>query len=152
MSPDEFPIRPATPEDIEAITTIVEAAYTPYISRIGRAPGPMLDNYEALIARHLVHVLEAQGQVAGLLVLVREQDVLLLDNIAVSPAHQHRGFGRRLMTFLEEKAREMGVNAIKLYTNEAMTENITLYEKLGYKEIYRATENNFRRVYMQKGI
>lgn len=41
--------RPAIPADRPAIEEIVRDAYSPYIDRVGRQPGPMLDDYEALI-------------------------------------------------------------------------------------------------------
>ena len=42
-------IRPATLEDIAQIEAIVEAAYSPYIERIGRKPAPMLDDYASQV-------------------------------------------------------------------------------------------------------
>ena len=51
-------LRPATREDLVAVHEIVQAAYTHYIVRIGRKPGPMLDDYAALIGEGQVHVAE----------------------------------------------------------------------------------------------
>ncbi len=39
-----------------------------------------------------------------------------------------------------------------LYTHEGMTENIGLYEYLGYIETDRRTEKGYRRVYMRKNL
>ena len=39
-----------------------------------------------------------------------------------------------------------------LYTHESMTENIGLYEYLGYIETDRRTEKGYRRVYMRKNL
>ena len=41
---NEPPIRPATVADVPAIAENVEQAYRHYISRIGKPPGPMLDD------------------------------------------------------------------------------------------------------------
>jgi len=38
-------IRPAGPEDVEAVRQIVRAAYGHYVARLGKPPGPMLDDY-----------------------------------------------------------------------------------------------------------
>lgn len=35
---------------------------------------------------------------------------------------------------------------LHLYTNEKMTENLSIYPKLGYVEVGRRTENGFNRV------
>ena len=51
-------IRPATAADLGVVEAIVRAAYRPYVPRIGREPGPMGDDYGALIRDGRVHVLE----------------------------------------------------------------------------------------------
>lgn len=142
-------IRPATVDDIAAIEAIVHAAYSPYIQRIGRKPGPMLDDYRQQVAAERVHVLESAGQVRGFVVLIHHDEYLLLDNLAVDPSAQGLGYGRLLLDFAERQARH---GSIRLYTNEAMIENIALYTRKGYVETHRAEENGLRRVYMQKDL
>lgn len=145
-------IRPAEAGDLDAVQRIVDDAYAPYIARIGRKPGPMLDDYADLIDGGNVTVLEHDGAVKGLLVLMLEGDGMLLDNIAIHPAAQGMGFGGRLMRLAEETAREAGCAAIRLYTNEAMTENIAIYQRAGYLETHRGEEKGLRRVYMTKAL
>lgn len=143
-------IRPAQPGDLAAVEAIVQAAYSPYIPLIGQRPGPMMDDYAALIAKGWVHVLVAEQEVAGILVLMPDDGAMLLDNVAVHPDRKGRGFGRALIAFAERFARERGFKAIRLYTNEAMAENIDLYRRLGFVETHRGEEKGFRRVYMTK--
>jgi ribosomal protein S18 acetylase RimI-like enzyme len=145
-------IRLACPDDCTAIEALVREAYSPYVARIGREPGPMLDDYAALIAQSRVHVLEEEAGIAGAVVLVPEADTMLLDNVAVSPRAQGRGYGRKLIAFAEEAAREAGYATIRLYTNEAMTENLALYPRLGFVETHRGEEKGFRRIYMAKAL
>jgi ribosomal protein S18 acetylase RimI-like enzyme len=144
--------RPATPDDLPAVKSIVEAAYGHYVARIGRKPGPMLDDYQALIDSGQVHVVELDGLVRGILVLIPEEGAMLLDNIAVSPDAQGLGLGRVLLDFAERAASGAGYRTITLYTNEAMTENLGLYSRIGYVETHRAEEKGLRRVYMAKAL
>ncbi|WP_158743374.1 GNAT family N-acetyltransferase [Acidisphaera sp. L21] len=144
--------RPATRDDLQAVETIVRAAYSHYVARIGRQPGPMLDDYGALIEQGLVRVAEHEGAVQGVLVLVPEEGAMLLDNVAVSPDAQGLGLGRRMLEFAERAARAAGYRSITLYTNEAMVENIGLYSRIGYVETHRAVEKGLRRVYMAKPL
>ena len=53
----------------------------------------MLDDYAALIADGAINVLEHQGAVAAMIVLLPRPDHLLLDNIAVRPDRQGYGLG-----------------------------------------------------------
>jgi len=79
-------IRRAEPADVEQAETIVRAAYELYVERIGKPPGPMLDDYRRLIDQGVVSVLEeANGSIAALIVLMPQPDHLLLDNVAVRP-------------------------------------------------------------------
>lgn len=145
-------MRLAQGDDRAAVEAVVRHAYTPYVARMGRAPGPMLDDYRALIGAGRVHVIERDGRVTGVLVLIPEAGTMLLDNIAVDPAAQGTGLGRQMLAFAEAAARAAGCAAIRLYTNEAMTENVGLYARLGYVETHRGEENGFRRVYMVKPL
>ena len=138
--------------DLSAVHAIVEEAYAPYIVRIGRKPQPMLDNYIEMITEGRVYVAERDAIVLGILVLVPQTDALLLDNVAVAPEAQGSGIGRKMLEFAEKMAIDAGYDSIRLYTNEAMTENIALYTRFGYVETHRIEEKGLRRVYMSKAV
>src|SRR5260370_517580 len=57
-----------------------------------------------------------------------------------------------LLTFAEAVAQEAGLPTLRLYTNAAMTENLTFYPQLGYEEIDRRTNNGFERVFFSKHL
>ena len=154
-------IRLAVDSDRDSIVAIAEAAYALYLSRMDKKPAPMTEDYAGRIAEQRVHVLESKeetaaaaegSRIAGFLVLVPEEEAMLLDNVAVSPAAPGRGFGNMLLVFAEDKARQAGYGKIYLYTNEVMTENLGLYTHLGYAETHRASDKGFNRVYMAKEL
>lgn len=142
-------IRSARPGDLPAISACVEEAYATYIPRMGKRPAPMDAGHAARLGSTWVL---CDPEVAGLIVLVPDGDDLMIENVAVSPRHQGRGYGRRLMDFAEDQARERGAPAVTLYTNEKMAENLALYARLGYRETGRRTEDGFARVYMIKTL
>lgn len=144
--------RVATAQDRPAVEAVVKAAYSRYVPRIGREPGPMLDDYGALIREGRVHVVDRGGAVTGVLVLIPGKDAMLLDNVAVAPDAQGTGVGRAMLEFAEKAAMEAGYGTVRLYTNEAMTENIRLYSRIGYSETHRAEEKGLRRIYMAKAV
>jgi GNAT superfamily N-acetyltransferase len=146
-------IRLALPEDRSAVEAIVNEAYSVYIDRIGKPPGPMLDDYAALIVDRAVSVLEnGGGEIAAIVVLLPESDHLLLDNIAVRRDRQGQGLGRRLIAFAEEEARRRGYRELRLYTHEKMSENIVLYSRLGFVETGRGRQAGYDRVFMTKRL
>jgi ribosomal protein S18 acetylase RimI-like enzyme len=145
-------IRPATAADIPAIAEIVDQAYRPYIDRIGRPPGPMLDDYAARLSEGAVWVLEEGAEIVAIIVLVPAPNYLLLDNIAVSPTRQGLGLGRRLLAFAEDEALRRGYSEIRLYTHQTMVENQRLYAAIGYEETGRGSEAGYDRVFMRKQL
>jgi ribosomal protein S18 acetylase RimI-like enzyme len=154
VTDSELRVRPAVRGDLGAIKAIVRDAYAVYIPRIGREPGPMGWEYAALVDGDLVWVATAEDEeaVVGVLVLRPEPDHLLLENVAVAPAEQGRGVGRRLIEYAEQHARALGLPEVTLYTHERMTENRRLYASLGYVERDRSTDEGFRRVYFRKPV
>ncbi len=145
-------IRLAAPADRSVVETIVADAYRGYIARIGREPGPMLDDYAAQIEQGRVYLLEQGGAIQGLVVLIPEDGAMLLDNVAVRPDAQGRGFGRVLVEFAQQQAIAAGHPTLRLYTHERMVENIALYRRLGFVETHRAEEKGLRRVFMSKRL
>jgi ribosomal protein S18 acetylase RimI-like enzyme len=149
---DEPRIRAATAADVSVIGQIVEQAYRHYIPRIGKPPGPMLDDYAARVSEGVVWVIEEGSTIAGVVVLLPRPDYLLLDNIAVAPARQGTGLGRRLLAFAEAEAVRRGYREIRLYTHRTMTENQRLYAAIGYEETGRGTDAGYERVVMRKRL
>jgi ribosomal protein S18 acetylase RimI-like enzyme len=88
----------------------------------------------------------------GLVVLEDQDGYLLLDNVAVAPAAQGQGLGRKLIAFAEGEAVRRGYDELRLYTHVLMVENIALYQRLGFVEIGRVQEKGFDRVYMAKRL
>lgn len=141
-------IRPATRDDVPAITDLVQRAYAPYVPRIGGRPGPMDDDYAQQVQAGHVEVLEADGTIRGVLVTFAHDDHLLIHNVAVDPDHHGQGIGSRLLDHAEAKAS----HEARLYTHVLMTENQERYRKRGYVETHRAEDEGLERVFMTKRL
>ena len=130
----------------------VHAAFEGFIASIGKPPAPMLTDYRALIAAGRVHLLEADGAVVGVLVTEPRPDHLFVDVVAVRPAAQRRGIGRRLMGFAAQEARRRGLCEVRLYTHEVMHGALALYRALHYEESERRLEDGYARVYLRSRL
>lgn len=128
-----FELRQAVTSDAEAIRRLVRNAYAKWVPLIGREPLPMSADYEAALKMHRFDLLVEDDELGGLIETIRKSDHLLIENIAVTPECQGRGYGRMLMDHAEWLAASRGYSEIKLYTNKAFTENLTFYSKLGYR-------------------
>lgn len=75
-----------------------------------------------------------------------------IENVAVAPDAQGRGLGRALIETAEAEGRTRGLARAVLYTNAAMTPNLTLYPRLGYTVTGRRVEHGLDRVYFAKAL
>lgn len=123
------------------------------IHHIGRKPAPMVADFDAQIASGDLYVaIDGDVDFQGFIVFYPEGRHMLLENVAVLPRAAGRGIGKTLITFCEDEARRRGFEAVQLYTNEKMTENLSIYPRLGYAEVARLTENGFHRVSFEKRL
>jgi len=126
-------LRQAVAADAPAVRELTRDAYAKWVPLIGREPKPMTADYDAAIRNHRIDLLYLDGELAALIETIPEADHLLIENVAVSPAYQGRGLGRRLVAHAEELALSRGRAEVRLYTNKMFTENVGLYEKLHYR-------------------
>ncbi|KAJ5883839.1 acetyltransferase protein [Penicillium subrubescens] len=155
-SRDDLSITKATNEDVPIIQSMVDAAYTKYIDRIGKRPAPMDEDYHQAIHTHTVLILRetAKNRLVGAIVLELDtsSDSVKIDNLVVHPAAQGHGYGRVLMNGAEDLARSQNYRALTLYTNVKMYENLGVYSKMGFYETERKHEDGFDRVYFRKNL
>lgn len=133
MGAGDAEIRRATAEDAGAIRELTRAAYAKWVPVIGREPLPMAADYDAAVRDHLIDLLHVGGEIVALIEIILAVDHLLIENVAVAPAFQERGYGRRLMAHAEQLAVLLRRGEIRLYTNKLFDANVRLYLRLGYR-------------------
>ena len=143
-------VRPAKPQDAPGIAACVCEAYVHYIERIGKQPGPMLEDYAEVINHFQVHIAAIDSKVVGAIVLKVTDEGFYLDNVAVRPSVQGKGVGRLLLELADAEARRQGYESIYLATHELMTENRSLYTRIGYVEYDHRVVNGYPRVFFRK--
>ena len=145
-------MRQAVAGDAAAIRALTRAAYAKWVPVIGREPLPMVADYEAAVAKHRFDLLYVDGVLAALIETIAKEDHLLVENVAVDPAFQKRGLGRKLMAHAETVADAMGYGMLRLYTNKSFAENVALYRRLGYRVDREEEFKGGFTVYMSKRI
>ncbi|GLO16046.1 hypothetical protein PPUJ20028_46320 [Pseudomonas putida] len=146
-------IRLAVAADEPEVRCCAEQAYARYVPLIGRKPAPMIADFARQIAQGVVYVAtDDQAVFQGFIVFYAEHGHMLLENVAVLPSAAGQGVGKALIRFCEDAARQRGINEVHLYTNEMMTENLSIYPRLGYVNVGHRTEDGFKRVYFEKTL
>lgn len=146
-------LRRATAADADAIAAVTDAPYAKWVPIIGRKPVPMMVDYAVAVRDHLIDVLESDGTIIALIELVPEPRCLVIENIAVLPAHAGRGHGRRLMAHADRVAADHRLGRVRLYTNRKMTRNISLYQQLGFAIDHEEVKDDGRTiVHMSRSV
>ncbi|AXL87827.1 GNAT family N-acetyltransferase [Streptomyces sp. CB09001] len=149
-------IRRAVAADVPAVKAVTDAAYRPYVERIGVVPQPMEADHAANVAAGKVFVTDEPGTgragPVGLVVVAAHADHLFLDSIAVHPGAHGRGVGRRLLRFVDAYARELGLPEVRLCTNAMMRENQEIYPRYGYEVVERRVDGPYDRVHYRKRL
>lgn len=145
-------LRRAGNGDADAIRELVHAAYEKYVPLLGRTPIPMLADYGEAVRAHEVWVLDDAGSIVGVIELAPRGDHLWIENVAIAPGEQGRGFGRRLLRHAEQEARRHGLAEIGLLTNERYVDNIAMYTRYGYRETHREPYQGSDLVHFRKRL
>jgi ribosomal protein S18 acetylase RimI-like enzyme len=145
-------VRRATPKDAAAIGALTREAYAKWVALVGREPLPMTVDYAEAVKWHRFDLLFVGRELAAVIETFRQGDELLIENVAVRPAFQKRGFGRRLLRLAEDLAAEAGLKGTRLYTNKLMAANVSLYLSLGYAVEREETLGDRTAVHMVKPL
>lgn len=129
-------LRPATPEDVDAIVALVASAYRDEASRSGWTTeadligGQRTDREEVLSI--LPHVI-VTDDVDACCVVEPRGDHAYFGMFAVRPDRQGNGIGSKLLEAAEEHARDLGMSAMELTVISLREELISYYERRGYR-------------------
>lgn len=136
-------ITAASPKDVAALKSLLEAAYRGDSARQGWnheadildderiAPGELV----AMLADAAVTILTARDgadMVGCVAVTVKDSTLAYLGMLCVAPALQSVGLGRRLLDAAEDHARDAGIAAMEMTVIDSRASLIAWYERRGY--------------------
>lgn len=133
----EIGIRQFQPGDATAFRRLNEEWITRYF-RIEPMEAPLLADPQAMIldAGGRIFFATAGERCVGCCALMRMSDKEFeVAKMAVEPAYQGSGIGRKLLDAVIEEAGTVGARRLYLETNHVLTPAIRLYESVGFKHI-----------------
>ncbi|MDP4550641.1 GNAT family N-acetyltransferase [Alkalihalobacillus macyae] len=140
-------IRKAELKDADELQECMLLAYSEYEDRINVETLPPLNvDYKDEISSFPVWVVEVNNNVIAGLILSFEEKNASLANIAIHPDFQGKGLGKFLLNFAEKEAITKGYSDIHLATHALFTENVLIYNKLGWVVL----DQDETKVYMKK--
>lgn len=131
-------IETARPEDAPAVASVVNAAYQ--VERFfvqGDRTSP--DDVAAAMARGRILVVRGDdGRIAGTIFIEVDGPTASFGMLAVDPAAQGQGLGRRLIAAAEDHARQAGATAMEIDVVNLREDLFPRYERLGYRPVGEA--------------
>ena len=127
----ELVLRRATSSDLDAVVAIQRAAYARNRELLGVEPLPLMTDYDEIFRDYEVWV-TADGPITGVLILEPSTDDLLIWSISTDPGQQKSGLGHAMLGAAEVRARELGLDTMRLYTGTVLTHLIEWYTRNGY--------------------
>jgi GNAT superfamily N-acetyltransferase len=145
-------IRIATRDDVEAVTALTRSAYSKWMPLLGREPLPMRADHAVHIRNHRADLLFVGQDLVALVETIQRNEDVLIENVAVDPGFQKRGYGRRMVAHAEQLATTAGLGIVRLYTNAMFEENLRFYASLGYEIERKEALNGGVAIHMLKSI
>jgi N-acetylglutamate synthase-like GNAT family acetyltransferase len=98
---------------------------------------------------------DADGRLVGCVFCKPEEEFLYIGKLAIAPAMQGRGLGRKLLAKAEEVAQENGLQALRLETRIELTGNHATFARWGFAKTAENRHPGFDRttsIEMQKRL
>lgn len=127
---------PAGFDRFDAVLDLLRRAFAAHAGRIDPPSSSTRDTAGSLAATaaagRLLLATAGSGTLAGCVFARAEADACHLFKLAVDPAFQRQGIGRRLVQAAIADARAAGFLRVTASVRLALTENIALFESLGF--------------------
>ncbi|HMH45240.1 MAG TPA: GNAT family N-acetyltransferase [Pyrinomonadaceae bacterium] len=130
----DLQIRPATPDEAEALTALAHAA-----KRHWGYPEEWISHWQTdltitpdFIATNEVFVATIDNEIAGCCALVLSEKLIELEHMWIDPKHMRKGIGRALFEHTKRRAEELGSKTLELSADPNAE---SFYERMGAKRI-----------------
>jgi len=87
---------------------------------------------EQIESGYSYYLIKADGDYIGYTGMCPKEGELFLSKLYIRVSKRGKGYGRRVVEFIEELAREKGLGKITLTVNKNNTDTIKAYEKFGF--------------------
>ncbi len=127
----DLALRRAERADLDAVVAVQQAAYARNRTLLGVEPLPLLSDYAEIFRDYEVWV-TANGAITAVLILEPRPADLLIWSVAADPQAQQGGLGRAMLRAAEQRARELRLGTMRLYTGAPLRHLIDWYGRNGY--------------------
>ncbi|WP_292654008.1 GNAT family N-acetyltransferase [Mesorhizobium sp.] len=104
-----------------------------------------VENLRAKAMEETAFLALKQSEIVGCVLFLKRADDLYIGKLAVEPALQGQGIGKRLMQAVEDLARSHNRTAIELQTRIELIGNHAAFARLGFRETVQTAHKGYDR-------
>lgn len=130
-------IRPARPDEAEAIVALIQRAFGEYRGKLRPESGALLetpDTIRVTMKTGTILLAERAGRIVGCVSVRRKDDCAYAGRLAVEPMERGIGVGRALLAAAEALARQMGSDRLRVDVRLKLRDNRAFFRALGFVE------------------
>jgi len=130
-------IRPARPEEAEAIVALIHRAFGQYRGMLrpeSSALSESADSIRAAMKAGTILLAVRDDRILGCISVQRKTDFGYAGRLAVEPMERSAGIGRALMAEAEALVRRMGVDRLRVDVRLKLRDNRAFFKALGFVE------------------
>lgn len=142
----DFVVRQAVGEDAGPLAALIHRAFEDYRGRLIPPSGAHAETSASLVAamgKGAAFLAEAQGGLIACIFAELRSDRIYLGRLAVDPAHRRAGLGAVMLAEAERYARRQGVGRLKLGVRLVLSDNIVLFQKVGFEIVGQRSHPGF---------
>ena len=135
---NDISVRAATEADIPTIVALIHAAFKEYDGVIDPPSGAHKESTEKIrekLSTEQAVLALLDAQIVACVFYRDEGDYMYFGRLAVLPAYRNRGISAALISYVEARARELGLRSVRLGVRVALPHLRARYERLGYRVI-----------------
>lgn len=139
-------IRQAQPADGAALADLIHRAFAGYLGKLVPPSGAHAETPESLAAamgKGAAFLAEAGATPIACIFAEIRPDRVYVGRLAVDPGRRRSGLGERMLAEAERLARERGVTRLELGVRLVLHDNISLFQKVGFKIIGQKSHPGF---------
>lgn len=129
-------VRLAAAEEAAHVHSLMLRAFAEYLGTLAVASSAhheTVDDVRAAMNEGGAVIAFSDGSAAGSARFRIESNALYVGRVAVLPAYRRRGVATAMMRFLEDRARALGLGAVRIIARESLPGNVQFYRALGFE-------------------
>ncbi|MBO0781420.1 MAG: GNAT family N-acetyltransferase [Ktedonobacteraceae bacterium] len=127
----------ASLDEMYLVHAVMHEAFEEYRGVLTPPSGALRESVEDIVKKFSsgggAVLAEIEDVAVGSAQFTLHEDYIRVGRVSVLPFHRGQGIGQQMMKYIEEYARQQGVNEARLGVRQSLPGNISFYQKLQYE-------------------